>query len=1642
MKRKSLAILVIGLVIIMNFFIIQNQYIPENSGFLGNKPDNIPDFLPNPDDLSTSGDSTDDPYPDIPNEIDSSEDKYLSDNYYRYLDFVFNNVNDSLTFIFENLLNVSDGGFYESVNLTAGGQNDTRKYTTTNALMIISLVDLYLNNNSLNYLEQANKTMDFMLNSLYYNLSTDALGGFVNYIENDNVTHSNLLYTSDNAFAILALLKMYQVIKNETFVKVANRTLTYMNEILWDSEYDGYFQNNATINGSKYITDNLLAILANLEVFKEYYYDYEFEINAFRKAEAIMNRILENFSYDTGLAIYKSRNWSIITLGNQTDINSLGIIALLKYYEYLGNTTYIRLAENLSIFLRQNLYNNGFQGFNYSFTNTTKYLETNSWALEAFMDLYEQTGNISYYLIGRNVSMFLNNYLWDSFNKIYNYSVDSGAGAHNYTIKSTKANALTIQSIIKFKFPKIYLTRANTTARLLLEHSRPDDIGFYRYLERDHDKYGTSDFELTRDNFLAIITLCELGLEANLTNYVTNVSYEIYNRINSTFYNKTGGYFLVGLDDDGELINESTLVDNAYAILGLSELYKMTNNNTYLQVINKTWYYINNSLWDSTYGGYYNKSTGQRNRNSFDQFLMILANLEVVNISESMPSLQGNATKMANFTLQLINNQMWDNVSNGYFSYANQSWEIDDINRNKSDAKRLDSNSLSIITQLKYLDLFPTDINNSVYSDRINLTYHFMENNLWNNILGGFYDFCNQNGTKIGTNQSTTDNCWAILAYNKLFQYTNNYTHYSKSEEIINFMNFYLWDFESGGFFIGYDNNEIVKRYLKTPFSEFMAIRTLVALSDTKNQLPLSPIINIEFNTSKITSLARFIDTNVIIYDTDGNRLENANVRILLSGFQDNLNFSPVYGLGQKFNFTSKNSNVYNFNLNISPYWGRIYINPVIINQSYSVSWTLYQLNRSFSTYTSRAFSVISSLTALNYDDANSGFYSINGTDLNKSSEDNFFTIISIVDFISSTGLNLAIDWEQFTYSQILLNFSIDTLNFLVNNLSVGNSTFRGFVTYGNYNGSYISNLTQCKDNAWAIIALHELYDLTKNTTYLDIANATWNYLNYTFWDNYSGGYNSTNATTQESKSLYDNLLAILANLEIANNSYYNQTIRDKAFDLANYTLNKTVSKLWDTNIYGFYSEFNDSWQILHNIDEKSTIINSLAILTLIKYLEQYPNDINNNTYRAKINQTSEFMLNYLWDSGYLGFFSYYNNSLGITNTNKTLKANSFAILAFSELYSFTNNYTHYINAEKCSFFLNTYFWRPDYGAGDFANKSSIYGYTDPITDTFSSCSVVRALSKLYSIRLNLKNPPQASNFTVSEKIVGTIDDLYEIEIEILDEDGNPLHGSTAFAIAYSRDHIFNFTNVANNNYRVTVNLSQLSFWVQINVLIFNESSFGAAFYSFEFYRHFPIYIQIAHDTLNRLRNDFYNDLSYADGFYHSSNDNSKYSYDNFLMMKSISDLSQTMGSILYSFNWNANDTYNPLIDRVYNFINSSLLAKQYVSINNSLVLANVTGYISKIDNSLQNPENVTQLIDNSMAVITLLELYNRTGNSEYLRRANETWLYLNATFWDTDNLGYMSSNHTDANVTRDVFGNFLAILAALQINNTVEINS
>jgi len=183
MRRKSLAILIVCLVIVMNFFIIiQNQYNPPSSDLNDIKPENMPDDLPLLDELPPLGATAQEQYPERAIDIDSQENEYLSDYYYRYKEFVFENINNTLDFIFKNLLNSSDAGFYEYVYLN-GSLNNTRKYTFTNALIVINLVDVYLSNKSINYIQMANQTIDFMLNNCYFNVSAGGLTGFVHYIE-------------------------------------------------------------------------------------------------------------------------------------------------------------------------------------------------------------------------------------------------------------------------------------------------------------------------------------------------------------------------------------------------------------------------------------------------------------------------------------------------------------------------------------------------------------------------------------------------------------------------------------------------------------------------------------------------------------------------------------------------------------------------------------------------------------------------------------------------------------------------------------------------------------------------------------------------------------------------------------------------------------------------------------------------------------------------------------------------------------------------------------------------------------------------------------------------------------------------------------------------------------------------------------------------------------------------------------------------------------------------------------------------------------------------------------------------------------------------------------------------------------------
>ena len=185
------------------------------------------------------------------------------------------------------------------------------------------------------------------------------------------------------------------------------------------------------------------------------------------------------------------------------------------------------------------------------------------------------------------------------------------------------------------------------------------------------------------------------------------------------------------------------------------------------------------------------------------------------------------------------------------------------------------------------------------------------------------------------------------------------------------------------------------------------------------------------------------------------------------------------------------------------------------------------------------------------------------------------------------------------------------------------------------------------------------------------------------FWDEADDGFYNTNSTTDK-KYAEGNLYAVLACLEI--HRIYEQLginvdIKNRAYELANITMNKLLDKLWDNIDGGFEYYGKNDWEPDTFSTLKYLQTNALGIITLLEYWKESGMQ-NDSTYFK--NATILFnIMEALWDSGAYEQFRDSDWS-GIPIINATfveLEANSIMMSACLKLFEYTGNLTYYTRA-------------------------------------------------------------------------------------------------------------------------------------------------------------------------------------------------------------------------------------------------------------------------------------------------------------------------------------------------------------------------
>ena len=255
--------------------------------------------------------------------------------------------------------------------------------------------------------------------------------------------------------------------------------------------------------------------------------------------------------------------------------------------------------------------------------------------------------------------------------------------------------------------------------------------------------------------------------------------------------------FVSSVDNSTKQINDDrrSLIDNLMPISMLIEnigdnitaLYSTSPVQYPKDSIAEMFYLINSSqFWDATNVGFsrYNSTAFTENKDTKSNLYAILATLQIRNAYEQLgldPTIKNRAYELANITMAKLLNKMWDNIDDGFYSFAKNDWTVAGLIG--ATYKYLDVNALGIITLLEYW--LETGMTNSTLLDKAIATYEKIEQELDYGSNNTYYYSVDRIWTSIIDQKIDLEaNSLFMLACLKLFELTGNITFYNTAFEL------------------------------------------------------------------------------------------------------------------------------------------------------------------------------------------------------------------------------------------------------------------------------------------------------------------------------------------------------------------------------------------------------------------------------------------------------------------------------------------------------------------------------------------------------------------------------------------------------------------------------------------------------------------------------------------------------------------------------------------------------------------------------------------------------------------------------------------------------------------------------------------
>ncbi|MFX0113995.1 MAG: glycoside hydrolase family 76 protein, partial [Candidatus Hodarchaeota archaeon] len=297
------------------------------------------------------------------------------------------------------------------------------------------------------------------------------------------------------------------------------------------------------------------------------------------------------------------------------------------------------------------------------------------------------------------------------------------------------------------------------------------------------------------------------------------------------FDNVSGGFYRSADDHWFVADYKKNTYGQAQAILAFLKISEAVFNDTErdfaIQIANKTANFMISELWDSEFGGFYIDEDKSVYRRPAIQGKAIQALLELYRIT-------GNQTllNIAEDALTFMNNFGWDPTKGGYYYIITHVGSIAGINPNQFDvyapsAKRVDHN---VIMGKALVDFYRTTSNTS-YLSKARETYHFINTTCRNTTTGLFYTGVSDTNEIVEPTYSDVFvNCQVLEFLSYLYNATSDFIYFDDFESLLAsvLLSPGYWDNQNAGFYATFSytasEDRDLKKYTERQFYALRAI--------------------------------------------------------------------------------------------------------------------------------------------------------------------------------------------------------------------------------------------------------------------------------------------------------------------------------------------------------------------------------------------------------------------------------------------------------------------------------------------------------------------------------------------------------------------------------------------------------------------------------------------------------------------------------------------------------------------------------------------------------------------------------------------------------------------------------------------------